>query len=189
MNLATKRKTSKPREKLVSLNPVSSLTEAGRLVLEGDGKVRSTKQRARQQKVSSRYSEFRDSDGWVNLWDIHGDDTWMNRRGIWKEDPRNGETGKIGILVTRRDPGKEVCGCYQLKVISHCSCWVCAESWCGAGKGKHLPQTFLQRFISLLTFGLSVPECLFPIPHLESQASELLSQHIDNNQHSCPSWK
>lgn len=53
----------------------------GRLVLEGDGKVTGTKERGRQSKLSSKYREFRDSGGWVNLWDIHIDNRQMNQEG------------------------------------------------------------------------------------------------------------
>lgn len=42
-----------------------------------------------------------------------------------KEDLTNGDA----ILVRKRDPGKEVVRCHQLKVILCCSCWVHSESW------------------------------------------------------------
>lgn len=81
--------------------------------------------------------------------------------GILKEDHRNGETGKAAILVTKRDPGKEAFGCYQLKVISHCFCWVPSESW---GWKR---ETFLSNvFVMLYQFVNIWSKCSrVPLPH------------------------
>lgn len=51
VSLATKRRTSKPRESFVFQTEPS--TEVRRLVLEGDGKVMSTEQRGRKAKFSN----------------------------------------------------------------------------------------------------------------------------------------